>query len=104
MAVYSAVKGGVIAFTKSLALETAPYNINVNCICPGPIDTPGAEKVTGAILRQAFSSSTPQTTRRAINRMGTPLEVASAVLYLASDDAAFITGQPLSVDGGGTMV
>jgi 2-hydroxycyclohexanecarboxyl-CoA dehydrogenase len=104
MAAYSAAKGGVIAFTKALALEMAPYNINVNCVCPGPIATPGAEKVIGAMMKEPAAPDTPQTGGPIMHRMGTPWEVASAVLYLASDDAAFITGQPLSVDGGGSMV
>jgi NAD(P)-dependent dehydrogenase (short-subunit alcohol dehydrogenase family) len=98
MAVYSAVKGGVIAFTKALALEVAPYNINVNCVSPGPIDTPGFNKVFTGDAREHAADIVP------LGRVGLPEEVASAVLYLASDDAAFITGQTLAVDGGATMV
>jgi len=98
MAVYSAVKGGVIAFTKALALEMAPYNINVNCVSPGPIDTPGFNKIFVGEDRQHAPDIVP------LGRVGLPQEVASAVLYLASDEAAFITGQTLAVDGGATMV
>lgn len=98
MAVYSAVKGGVIAFTKALALEVAPYNINVNCVSPGPIDTPGFNKIFTGEIRKHVSDIVP------LGRVGLPEEVASAVLYLASDDAAFITGQTLAVDGGATRV
>jgi NAD(P)-dependent dehydrogenase (short-subunit alcohol dehydrogenase family) len=98
MAVYSAVKGGVIAFTKALAIEVAPYNINVNCVSPGPIDTPGFNKVFTGEAREHASDIVP------LGRVGLPGEVASAVLYLASDDAAFITGQTLAIDGGATMV
>jgi len=98
MAVYSAVKGGVIAFTKALALEMAPYNINVNCVSPGPIDTPGFNKIFVGEDRKHAPDIVP------LGRVGLPQEVASAVLYLASDEAAFITGQTLAVDGGATMV
>lgn len=98
MALYSAVKGGVIAFTKALALEMAPYHINVNCVSPGSIDTPGFNKIFADVNKNEAASIT------ALKRVGRPEEVASAVLYLASDDAAFITGQTLAVDGGATMV
>lgn len=98
MAVYSAVKGGIIAFTKALALEVAPYNINVNCVSPGPVETPGLKKVFTGEAREHVTDIVP------LGRVGLPEEVASAVLYLASDEAAFITGQTLAVDGGATMV
>lgn len=98
MALYSAVKGGVIAFTKSLAQEMAQYNINVNCVCPGPIETPGMKKVFSDQSLEQATAIVP------LKRLGLPEEVASAVLYLASDEAAFITGQALSVDGGATMI
>jgi 2-hydroxycyclohexanecarboxyl-CoA dehydrogenase len=98
MAVYSAVKGGIIAFTKALALEVAPYRINVNCVSPGPIDTPGFNKIFTGKTREHAADIVP------LGRVGLPEEVASAVLYLASDDAAYITGQTLAVDGGATMV
>jgi NAD(P)-dependent dehydrogenase (short-subunit alcohol dehydrogenase family) len=98
MAVYSAFKGGVIAFTKALALEVAPYNINVNCVSPGSIDTPGFNKIFTDGIRDHASDIVP------LGRVGLPEEVASAVLYLASDDASFITGQTLAVDGGATRV
>jgi 2-hydroxycyclohexanecarboxyl-CoA dehydrogenase len=98
MALYSAVKGGVIAFTKALALETAPHAITVNCVCPGPIATPGLQRVFADQDVRAVTGIVP------LGRLGTPEEVASAVLYLASDDASFITGQALSVDGGATRI
>jgi 2-hydroxycyclohexanecarboxyl-CoA dehydrogenase len=98
MALYSAVKGGVIAFTKALAVEMAPYNINVNCVSPGPISTPGFQKIFANMNKDDAVAIVP------LKRMGLPEEVASAVLYLASDDAAFITGQTLAVDGGATMI
>ncbi|MBI4609537.1 MAG: glucose 1-dehydrogenase [Candidatus Rokubacteria bacterium] len=100
-AVYSAAKGGVIAFTKTLARELARYRINVNCVCPGPADTP--------LFRQEFAAANPrlaESLTRAIpwGRLGTPEDVAPAVVFLASDDAGYITGQTLSVSGGLTMV
>ena len=98
MVVYSAVKGGVIAFTKALAKEVAPYKINVNCVSPGPIDTPGYNTIFPKETRQEPPAIVP------LKRIGCPEEVASAVLFLASDEAAFITGQTLAVDGGATMI
>jgi 2-hydroxycyclohexanecarboxyl-CoA dehydrogenase len=98
MALYSAVKGGVIAFTKALALEAAPYAITVNCVCPGPVATPGLTRVFADQVPEEIVSIVP------LHRVGTPDEVASAVLYLASDEAGFITGQALSVDGGATRI
>jgi 2-hydroxycyclohexanecarboxyl-CoA dehydrogenase len=98
MAVYSAVKGGVIAFTKALALEAAPHGVTVNCVCPGPVATPGLQRVFADRVPEEVVGIVP------LHRVGTPAEVASAVLYLASDDAAFITGQALSVDGGATRI
>jgi 2-hydroxycyclohexanecarboxyl-CoA dehydrogenase len=100
-AVYSAAKGGVIAFTKTLAREMARHRINVNCVCPGPSETP--------LFQQEFSAGKPglaDALRKAIpwGRLGTPEDVAGAVVFLASDDAEFITGQTLSVSGGLTMV
>lgn len=98
-AVYSAAKGGIIAFTKTIARETARQGITVNCVCPGPTDTP---------LLARFAEANPrlvEALRRAIpmGRLGQPADVAPAVAFLASDGAAFITGQTLSVSGGLTM-
>jgi 2-hydroxycyclohexanecarboxyl-CoA dehydrogenase len=98
MALYSAVKGGIIAFTKALAHELAQYRINVNCVCPGPIETPGLKRVFSDQNIGQVTAIVP------LKRLGLPEEIASAVLYLASDEAAFITGQALSVDGGATMI
>ena len=96
-AVYAAAKGGVIAFTKSIARENARYGITANVVTPGPIDTPmlrDAVAKGGASLRDAMVGAT------LLRRLGTPEEVASAVVYLASQDAAFITGETLGVSGG----
>jgi 2-hydroxycyclohexanecarboxyl-CoA dehydrogenase len=99
-AVYSGTKGAVIAFTKALAREVARQGINVNCVAPGLVDTAlltrvsdGYEKLIAAIVR-----SIP------LGRTGRPEEVARAILFLASSDADYITGQTLSVNGGLTMV
>lgn len=97
--VYSAAKGGVIAFTKALAREMARYGITVNCVCPGPADTP---------LLRSLATDHPrlvESLQRAIpfRRLAKPEDVAGAVAFLASDDAAYITGQTLSVSGGLTM-
>ena len=94
--VYAGAKGGVIAFTKSLAREVARYNINVNCVCPGPTDTPLMAAVPEK-HREAFIRATP------MRRLGKPSEVADAVVFFASERASFVTGQVLSVCGGLAM-
>ena len=100
-AVYSAAKGGLIALTKTVAREVARHHINVNCVCPGPSDTP--------LFQKEFAAASPklaESLKRVIpwGRLGVPDDVAPAVVFLASDDAGFITGQTLSVSGGLTMV
>ena len=100
-AVYSAAKGGLIALTKTVAREVARHHINVNCVCPGPSDTP--------LFRNEFAAASPklaESLKRVIpwGRLGVPDDVAPAVVFLASDDAGFITGQTLSVSGGLTML
>ena len=95
-AVYAGAKGGVIAFTKSLAREMARHRITVNCVCPGPTDTP-LLAAQPAGVRDALVRATP------FRRAATPAEVADAVLYFASEGARFVTGQVLSVSGGLTM-
>ena len=98
-AVYSAAKGGVIAFSKTLAREMARYQINVNVVCPGPTDTPLFSEIAAGNpkLTEALTNATP------FRRLTEPDEIAAAVAFLASDDAKFITGQTLSVSGGLTM-
>jgi len=99
-AVYSAAKAGVIGFGRTLAREVARYGINVNVVCPGPTNTPLLQETIGgneklmASLKQAIP----------LGRTGEPDDLASAVAFLASDDAGFITGQTLSVSGGLSMV
>ncbi len=98
-AVYSAAKGGIIAFTKTLAREMARYKINVNCVCPGPADTPLFAEIgeENPKLREALQKAIP------FRRLARPEDVANAVAFLVSDEAEYITGQTLSVSGGLTM-
>jgi 2-hydroxycyclohexanecarboxyl-CoA dehydrogenase len=99
---YSACKGGIIAITKTLARELASKNIRLNVVCPGLTETGMLEAfMQGAgnpeKLREAYRRAIP------IGRLGKPEDIAGAVLFLASDDAEFITGQTISVSGGLTM-
>ena len=96
-AVYAAAKGGVIAFTKSIARENGRFGITANVIAPGPVDTPLLRKALeggGDKLLEAMKGAT------LLNRLGTPEEVAAAVAFLASEEAGFITGETLGVSGG----
>jgi NAD(P)-dependent dehydrogenase (short-subunit alcohol dehydrogenase family) len=104
MSTYSASKGGVVLLTKSLAQEWGTQNVRVNAVCPGVIRTPMAERAIerGELL---FGSDPEEAWRRigqahAMGRVGEADEVAQAVLFLASDEASFITGAALPVDGG----
>jgi 2-hydroxycyclohexanecarboxyl-CoA dehydrogenase len=98
--VYSAAKGGVIAFTRSLARELARYKVRVNCVCPGPTATPFLDVFQGEGGQKVIEAMTRTVPLR---RLAQPDEIAAAVAFLASDDAAYITGQSLSVSGGLTM-
>ena len=98
--IYSGAKGGLIAFTKSLARETARYNINVNCVCPGPTETPflhAFEEGGRTGILEAMTRAVP------FRRLARPEEIAAMVAFLASEDAAYVTGQAFSVNGGLTM-
>jgi 2-hydroxycyclohexanecarboxyl-CoA dehydrogenase len=97
--VYSATKGGVIAFAKGLAREVSSKGITSNVICPGPTDTALLDQVAEANekLYQGLSRAIP------MRRIGQPTDIAPAVAFLAGDGASFITGQTLSVSGGLTM-
>lgn len=91
-AAYNAAKGGVINLTRSLALEYAGQNIRINALCPGFIDTP----IIPEEMKQALAEITP------LKRLGKAEEMAKAVLFMASDDSTFMTGNTLTVDGGYT--
>jgi 2-hydroxycyclohexanecarboxyl-CoA dehydrogenase len=95
--VYAAAKGGLIAFTKSLAREVARYHINVNCVCPGPTDTPLFQQQPER-MREALTRAIP------FRRIAQPEEIAEAVMFFLSRRSDYITGQVLSVSGGLTMV
>jgi 2-hydroxycyclohexanecarboxyl-CoA dehydrogenase len=101
-AVYAACKGGIVAFSKTIAREHSRHGINVNVVCPGPTDTAlFADYKLGAgnpeKLEEAFRRSIP------LGRIGQPDDLPGAILFFASDDAAYVTGQVLSVSGGLTM-
>ena len=96
---YSASKGAVIALTRQVAIDFVEHGIRVNCVCPGTVDSPWV----GRLLNQAGDPTAARqalVARQPMGRLGTPEEVAAAALYLASDDAAFITGTGLVIDGG----
>jgi NAD(P)-dependent dehydrogenase (short-subunit alcohol dehydrogenase family) len=98
--IYAAAKGGVIAFTKSLAREVTRFGVRVNCVCPGPTDTP---------LFHAATSHQPEIVQTMLNlipmkRMAQPDEPADAIVFLASSAARYIAGQTLSVNGGLNML
>lgn len=101
-AIYSAAKGGLIAFTKTIAREMARHGITANTVCPGPTNTPLVESIVAASADadRVIASMTKAVPMR---RMGEPEDIAPAVTYFASDAAAFVTGQTLSVSGGLTM-
>ena len=94
--VYSGAKGGLIAFTKALARETARYRINVNCVCPGPTDTPLMAAVPDKV-KDALIKAIP------LRRLAQPQEVADAIAFFAGAHSDYVTGQVLSVSGGLTM-
>ena len=101
-AVYAACKGGLVAFSKTIAREHARHGITVNVVCPGPTDTALLAGVTAGAanpekLVEAFTKAIP------LGRLGQPNDLAGAIAFLGSDDAAFVTGQVLSVSGGLTM-
>ena len=91
---YGATKAGVVGFTQGLAVELGPHNINVNAVGPGFIDTPMSGHDVTPEVRKLMQKKIP------LRRIGTPRDIADAVLFLASDEAAYITGQCLYVCGG----
>jgi meso-butanediol dehydrogenase / (S,S)-butanediol dehydrogenase / diacetyl reductase len=95
-AAYCASKGAVIAFTRALAIDHAADGIRVNAVCPGTIETPWVRR----LVDDAGESLDALRARQLLGRLGTPEEIADAILYLASEAAAFLTGTLLTVDGG----
>jgi len=100
--VYAACKGGLISFTKTVARELASKRINLNCVCPGPTDTPllqsfAGEGEAGQKIFEGLKRAIP------FRRLGQPDDIPGIVCFLSSDDAGFITGQVISVSGGLTM-
>jgi len=95
---YAASKGGVANLTRQLALNWAPH-VRVNCVCPGVIETPMTEKLR---LDPAWTETVLK--KYPLGRFGQPEEIAAAILYLASDEAAYVTGVALPVDGGYTAI
>lgn len=101
-AVYAFCKGGLVSFSKTIARELARKQININVVCPGPTDTPLLDDICGEgeqgeKLRTAFTRAIP------FGRLGQPSDLPGIIAFLASDEAAFITGQVISVSGGLTM-
>ncbi len=97
---YCASKGAVVLLTKAMAVDHGPQNIRVNCVCPGDTDT-GMLRNEAIQLGKPENSLVEEAIERPLMRVGQPEEIAQAVLYLASDQASFITGTSLVVDGGG---
>ena len=95
-AAYCASKGAVVALTRALALDHVADRVRVNCICPGTVDSPWVRR----LLDEAGESLDALVARQPMGRLGTPEEIAAAVLYVASDAAAFMTGSALVLDGG----
>jgi NAD(P)-dependent dehydrogenase (short-subunit alcohol dehydrogenase family) len=98
---YCAAKGGMVVMTKAMALDHGEHGIRVNCVCPGDTETP-MEHEDARNQGMTWDEYVAQASAgRAIERMGTPEEIARAVLFLASDESSYVTGVALPVDGGG---
>ena len=93
MVEYASAKAGVIGFTRSLAVELAPFGVNVNAVSPGPIKTAATDLLPPDVLARSVNAVP-------MGRIGLPEEIAGAIAYLASDEAAYVTGQNLAVNGG----
>lgn len=102
-AVYSGAKGGIIAFTKTLAREVATKGVTANTVCPGPTDTPALRKFADSSGQDADKVLGGMTRAVPMKRLALPSDIAAAVAFFASDAAEYITGQTLSVSGGLTM-
>jgi NAD(P)-dependent dehydrogenase (short-subunit alcohol dehydrogenase family) len=98
-AAYSASKGAVIALTKAIAIDHVQQNIRCNCVCPGTVASPWVDRLVVAAADPAAERAA-LAARQPMGRLGTTDEIARAALYLASDDAAFVTGTAFIIDGG----
>lgn len=96
---YAASKGGVVNLSRSMALDFAPYNIRVNCLCPGLTDTAQGDSVVGH-YKPTMNPREAKRTWQPLHRVGTAEDMAKAALYIASDDAEFMTGSMFVIDGG----
>ena len=102
--VYSAGKAALVQMTRNMALDLAPYNIRVNCVCPGTIITPSSLRHIDKIGLTLDQFSAREGAKAILNRVGSPREVAYPILFLVSDESSYITGIPLMVDGGFTSI
>ena len=98
-AAYCAAKGAVVAFTKAVAIQYAAAGVRCNCVCPGTVDSPWIGRLLDA-APDADAARADLVARQPMGRLGRPAEVASAALFLASDEAEFVTGEAFAVDGG----
>lgn len=101
---YSATKAALVQMTRNLAMDLAPFNIRVNCVCPGTILTRASEEHMARVGMTKEEFIAAESPKHLLNRVGDPREVAYPILFLASDEASFITGTHLMVDGGYTAV
>ena len=99
---YSATKAAIVQMTRNMALDLAPFNIRVNCVCPGTILTRATENHMALVGMSKEDFIAAEAPKHLLNRVGDPREVAYPILFLASDEASFITGTHLMVDGGYT--
>jgi NAD(P)-dependent dehydrogenase (short-subunit alcohol dehydrogenase family) len=100
LAAYAATKGGVVSLTHAMALDYAPHNIRVNCVCPATIEDTGQAALAWELASDKEAWRRYLLEKHPLGRLGRSEEVASAILFLASDEASFITGVTLPVDGG----
>lgn len=98
---YCASKGGMVLLTKAMAIDHSAQGIRVNCVCPGDVDTPMLRQ-DASLRKMPWEEYLAGAVSRPMGRIGTPEEIARAVLFLACDDSSFMTGAVLIVDGGGT--
>lgn len=99
IAAYCASKGGVIQLTKAMAIDHASENIRINCICPGPIDTPLLDRIMASTADPAEERKVTAA-KTLLNRLGKPQEIARVIGFLSSEDASYMTGSVVVVDGG----